>query len=255
MVPAFVYAAFFFTYAMKVVGASRDFLLRHANRVVLLILHDPFLRLSVGSDRPQATLYFWWCGDRAFRVRLLRHARYRDTRAHPVGDPGRVFFPQAEVGIPCGADGGGFYAAPALQRRVDRVSVRSGVCWGAGADDRDGAARLVGIGAGDRALHLRLCDRQHRSDGGPAEQPGSGFRARSPLRSRLERRRADDLPAVAPTDFGRSADPTAPRKTLRTRPGCSGTAHGRFRRWCASRYAARRAVPGSTEAQLRGQPA
>ena len=27
MVPAFVYAAFFFTYAMKVVGASRDFLL------------------------------------------------------------------------------------------------------------------------------------------------------------------------------------------------------------------------------------
>jgi len=83
----------------------------------------------------------------------------------------------------------------------------------------------------------------------------SGFRARSPLRSRLERRRADDLPAVAPTDFGRSADPTAPRKTLRTRPGCSGTAHGRFRRWCASRYAARRAVPGSTEAQLRGQPA
>src|SRR2546429_5704264 len=70
-----------------------------------------------------------------------------------------------------------FHPAAALQRGIDRLSARRGVRRRAGAADRNGAARGDRIGPGDRALHLWLCDRQHRRDGGPAEQQGSGFRA------------------------------------------------------------------------------
>jgi hypothetical protein len=44
-----------------------------------------------------------------------------------------------------------------------------------------GIARVDRIGPGDRALDVWLCDRQHRRDGGTAEQQGSGFRAGSHL--------------------------------------------------------------------------
>src|SRR6516162_5703489 len=166
---------------------------RFADRIVLLVLHGPVFRLVVGPARPQAGLHLWCRSYRALRVRRLRHVRYCDPWADLTGDPDRNPVPRPDVGAVGGADRGMLHPAPALQRRVDRLSARRGVRRRPGADHRDGNTEGHRIGPSDRALHLWLCDRQRRSDSGPTEQQGSGFRAGSPLRSSLGLRDRFDL--------------------------------------------------------------
>ena len=211
MAPVFVYNAFIFTYGMKVVGASRDFLL-----VVLLIasfmsfftipfsgyLSDRLGRKQVYIFGAVTTGLFAFAYFAMLDTAIPSLIILASLIAFAFHD--LMWGPLAALTAEC------FTPRLRYSGDVDRLSARRGVRWRAGAADRDGDTRIDRIGPDDRALHLWLHARHHCRDDLPAEQPGPGFRPRSPLTS---------------------PHPSLPR--VRGREGCGGYCAAAARGWAA----------------------
>src|SRR6476660_5110614 len=126
---------------------------RRADRLGRVVCVDPAVRPHLRPYRAKEDVHAGRGDGWRVRLHLFRHAQYRFAgpdlpRYRAVPDPARH-----DVRAPGGADRGVLHRAPALQRRVARLSARLGHCRRPGAADRHLAVRPVRFGVRGRVLH------------------------------------------------------------------------------------------------------